>query len=110
MWKRRQAAVYQAEARTSTDLELMKERLSDAEARLNATKIPMKEELESLRSDKEIENDALLENQQLWEDERRRFTEQIQVMEERILLSEKSFLDLMDASSLDSSLLHRPIT
>ena len=84
--------MYQAEARTSTDLELMKERLSDAEARLNATKIPMKEELESLRSGKEIENDALLENQQLWEDERRRFTEQIQVMEERILLSEKSLV------------------
>jgi hypothetical protein len=96
LWKRRQTAVRQAESRAVTETELLKERLSDAEARLSATRTPMFEELKSLRREREEEGEALRESQQLWDDERRRFTEQVDVMEERVRLSEQSIMDQIE--------------
>ena len=90
LWKKRQTAVRHAEARASSEVELLRERLNDTEHRLHTAHQPMMEELKLLRARNDSTEDQLQSSQQLWEDERRRFVEQIDVMDERVRLSERS--------------------
>ena len=90
LWKRRQAAVRRAEELGLSEVELLRERLNDTEKRLNTIRSPLMDELQLLRKAQDSQGEEVLEAQQLWEDERRRFVEQIEVMDERVTFSERS--------------------
>jgi hypothetical protein len=90
LWKKRQAAVRRAEELGLSEVELLRERLNDTEKRLNTIRSPLMDELQLLRKAQDSQGEEVLEAQQLWEDERRRFVEQIEVMDERVTFSERS--------------------
>ena len=93
LWRERQDAVRMVQEQSRSEVEILKERLNDTEIRLHIVRDPLLVELKSLRSSQDAADDVLRESQQLWEDERRRFVEQIEVMDERVRLSEQSVED-----------------
>jgi hypothetical protein len=90
LWKKRQDAVRHAEELGLSELEMLRERLSDTETRLNNMKSPLMNELKILRNNQNKSDDILAESQQLWESERKRYVEQLNVMDERVHVMESS--------------------
>jgi hypothetical protein len=103
LWRERQDAVRMVQEQSRSEVEILKERLNDTEIRLNLVRDPLRVELKSLRSSQEAADDVLRESQQLWENERRRFVEQIEVMDERVRLSEQSVEDHVTTLGEDPS-------
>ena len=84
LWRKRQRGILEANQRTTLEIELLRERLVDAESRLTDGRDPLLAEVRSLRQARDESLEAIKESQELWEDERKRFIEQVEVMEVRV--------------------------
>ena len=102
LWQVRQAAVQRAMARATSELEVLRKRLSENDSRQSSLLKPLQLEIISMRQTQDGHDEVLQEQNERNGTERRRMREEMEAMEERIMVVETGYVTKEE--SLDEEL------